>query len=420
MTAGAATGEKSPHRAEYLKKQLRRGEREKKTIAIALVLPALLFLIINFVIPVGAILFKSVDDREVSTVLHRTTDAIAGWDGAGIPQEPIFAALVADLKEARAARTLFVAAKRLNSAKSGFQALLGKTARKLATMDHVAAPRQTLTELDRRWSDRGYWLAIKRTSTPYTPVYLLAGFDLTIDHTGSIAQVPEHTRLFNRVWLRTFWMGFVITVLCVVMGYPLAYLMAQLPTRTSNLLMILVLIPFWTALLVRTSAWIVLLQNEGVVNDIGLFLNLWGERVALIRNRIGVYVAMSHILLPFMVLPLYAIMRRIPRDYMRAAQSLGANPVVAFVKVYWPQTRHGVGAGALFVFVLAVGFYVTPALVGGAKDQMISFFIAFFSSESLNWGMAAALSALLLLFKGLLFYLLNIMFRIGKMKVGQT
>ena len=182
--------------------------------------------------------------------------------------------------------------------------------------------------------------------------------------------------------------------------------------------MIVVLIPFWTALLVRTTAWIVLLQNEGVVNDLGLFLGLWSERVQLIHNRLGVYVAMSHILLPFMVLPLYAIMRRIPPGLMRAAKSLGANPLVAFIEVYWPQTRHGVGAGALFVYILAVGFYVTPALVGGAGDQMISWFIAFYASESLNWGAAAALSAMLLIFKGALYCVVNVAFGLRKMRIG--
>lgn len=400
-----------------LKKQLRRHERGKQMIALALVAPLFLYLAVNFVIPVAVVLFKSVDDREVTTILHRTTEAISAWDGTNLPGNAVFAALVADLREARAARTLFVAAKRLNSARSGFQALLGRTGRKLAKIEKVDTAKDTLIRMDKRWGQQAYWSVIKRSSKPYTFVYLLSAFDLTIDENGDVVQVPERLRVFNAIWLRTFWMGFVITLLCVVMGYPLAYVMASVSPGARNILMILVLIPFWTALLVRTTAWIVLLQNQGVINDLGLFLNLWSERVQLIHNRMGVYVAMTHILLPFMVLPLYAIMRRIPPAHMRAAKSLGATPLIAFLKVYWPQTRHGVGAGALFVYILAVGFYVTPALVGGPNDQMISWFIAFYANESLNWGAAAALSTMLLLFKGVLYYLVNVAFRLGKMKL---
>ena len=244
-----------------------------------------------------------------------------------------------------------------------------------------------------------YWAAIKRTSRPVTAEYLLAAFDLRINELGEIVRAPEHLRVFNDRWVQTFWMGLVITFLCFLMGYPLAYLLAHLPTRTSNLLMILVLLPFWVSILVRTTAWIVLLQNEGVLNDLGLYLGLWTERLQLIRNRFGVYLVMSHVLLPYMVLTLYGVMKRIPPEYLRAAQSLGANPVVAFVRIYVPLTVHGVGAGALFVFILAVGFYITPALVGGPKDQMISFYVAFYASESLNWGAAAALGSMLLLLR---------------------
>ena len=401
-----------------LKKELRRHERGKQAIAVALVAPLFLYLLVNFVVPVGAVLFKSVDDREVTSVLYRTTEAISHWDGVDLPSEPVFAALAADLKEARAAKTLFVASKRLNSARSGFQALLGKTGRKLEKMKTIESPRESLIAIDKRWDEREYWRVIQRTSKPYTFIYLLSAFDLTVDENGSVVQLPKRLRVFNAIWLRTFWMGFVITVLCVAMGYPLAFVMANASPGVRNALMIVVLIPFWTALLVRTTAWIVLLQNEGVVNDLGLFLGLWSERVQLIHNRLGVYVAMSHILLPFMVLPLYAIMRRIPPGLMRAAKSLGANPLVAFIEVYWPQTRHGVGAGALFVYILAVGFYVTPALVGGAGDQMISWFIAFYASESLNWGAAAALSAMLLIFKGALYCVVNVAFGLRKMRIG--
>ncbi len=399
-----------------LKKQLRRTERGRKIVAVGLVAPLFLFIFINFVVPVGVILFKSVDDREVSAILPRTTEALSKWIGEGLPERDAFKALFIDMREAQEARTLVKAGKRLNSAKSGFNALIGKTARRLPESD-PSSYKDTLIALDKRWGERVYWTVLKRTSSSVTPVFILSAFDLTMDEQGEIVRVPEYQRIFMKTWVRTFWMSFVITVICVVLGYPLAYVMANLPTRVSNIVMILVLIPFWTSLLVRTTAWLVLLQNQGVINDFGIYLHLWAERVQLIHNRTGVYITMSHILLPYMVLPLFAIMKRIPPSYVRAAKSLGANPLVAFLKVYLPLTIHGVGAGALFVFILSIGFYITPALVGGRSDQMISYFIAFYTNEVLNWGAAAALSVVLLVLTGAVFYLFKVFFSLGTMQV---
>ena len=165
------------------------------------------------------------------------------------------------------------------------------------------------------------------------------------------------------------------------------------------------LLPFWTSLLVRTGAWVVLLQREGVVNDVLIALGLISEPLQLVYNRFGVYVAMTHILLPFMVLPLYSVMRGIPPQYMRAAASLGARPLRAFLRVYLPQTVPGIGAGCLLVFILAIGYYITPALIGGINDQMVSYFVAFFTNQTVNWGMASALGTVLLIVTLLLFAL---------------
>ena len=209
--------------------------------------------------------------------------------------------------------------------------------------------------------------------------------------------VPPEQAIYVNILLRTFWIGFVVTAFCLLLGYPLAYKLASLPTGIGNLLMILVLLPFWTSLLVRTGAWVVLLQREGPVNGLLQALRLTDQPLQLVYNRFGVYVAMTHILLPFMVLPLYSVMRGIPREYMRAAASLGARPLRAFVRVYLPQTMPGIGAGCLLVFILAIGYYITPTLVGGANDQMVSYFVAFFTNQTINWGMAAALGAVLLI-----------------------
>ena len=217
--------------------------------------------------------------------------------------------------------------------------------------------------------------------------------------------VPPDQAIYLGIFLRTFWISFVVTALCLLLGYPLAYKLASLPARISNLLLILVLLPFWTSLLVRTGAWVVLLQREGVVNDVLIALGLTSEPLQLVYNRFGVFVAMTHILLPFMVLPLYSVMRGIPPQYMRAAASLGARPLRAFLRVYLPQTVPGIGAGCLLVFILAIGYYITPALIGGINDQMVSYFVAFFTNQTVNWGMASALGTVLLIVTLLLFAL---------------
>ncbi|MEE9301527.1 MAG: ABC transporter permease [Alphaproteobacteria bacterium] len=400
-----------------LKARLRRVERVRKLRAVALIAPLFLFLLITFVIPIGSMMGLSIENPEVASVLPRTTDAIVDWDGIGIPDEDILAAFMADLSDGREARTLGRAAKRLNYEISGFRSLLLKTARKLP-----AAPSESraaaLIDIDERWAEPIYWAAIKRASPAYTDSYLLAALDRTRNLEGEITLAPENQRMYVDVIGRTFWISLVVMLVCLVLGFPLAYLLASLPTSRSNLLLILVLLPFWTSLLVRTTAWVVLLQSQGVVNDLAVFIGLWSERVQLIHNRTGVYIAMVHILLPFMVLPIYSVMKGISPTHMKAAASLGAGPVRAFLKIYLPQTTPGVGAGCLLVFILSLGYYITPALVGGPKDQMLSYFIAFFTNETLNWGMAAALSVILLALALALFGVYNRLVGIDRLRMN--
>ena len=399
------------------KRGFRRAERRRFWLAIGLVSPLVMFLLLNFAVPVGAVLVMSVDDREVSVILDETTDAIGGWDGRGVPSEAVFAALVRDLRIAQEARLVHIPAKRLNAEISGFNALLSQTARRLPP-PQTASFGDALVQLDRRWGDTAYWAAVKRTASPVTPAYLLAVFDLTMTADSSIVLVPESSRVYQSLWVRTLWMALFITAVCTLLGYPLAYVIANVGAAWRNVLLACVLVPFWTAGLVRTVAWIVLLQDQGVINDLGLYLGLWTERLALMHNRFGVYIAMTYILLPYMVLPLYATMRRVPPAYVRAATSLGANPAVAFLRVYLPLTLHGVGAGALMVFILAIGFYVTPMLIGGTNDQMVSSFIAFFTTESLNWGIAAALSVTLLALTVVLYFAMDRIFGISRLRMA--
>jgi putative spermidine/putrescine transport system permease protein len=378
-----------------LKHQLARAERHRVITAVLLIAPLIGFLFFTFLVPIGGMLWRSVEDREVARILPQTVAAIGSWDGKGLPDEAAYAALAADLVTASQAGTLGEAAKRLNYDINGFRSLMATTAHKLPAMDAGGA-KDALIRVNRKWGETDTWAAIKRASGPLTAFYLLSAVDLKRDASGGIVAAPENTRIYRAVLIRTFTVSLVVTLLCLALGFPLAYLLATSTPNIANLLMILVLLPFWTSLLVRTTAWIVLLQNEGIVNEALLYLRLIDHPVRLIYDRFGVYVAMTHVLLPFMILPLYGVMQAIKPAYMRAALSLGARPSVAFVRVYLPLTLPGVGAGCLLVFILALGYYITPALVGGAADQMISYFIAFYAADTINWGMASALGAMLL------------------------
>jgi len=254
----------------------------------------------------------------------------------------------------------------------------------------------------------------------YTGVNYLAAIDRHYDENDELVMQPEERQIYVTLFNRTMWMSLTVTFACLLLGFPIAYLLANLPMRYSNLLMILVLLPFWTSLLVRTTSWIVLLQTQGVLNDIMVWIGLFGDedRIQLIFNAQGTVIAMTQILLPFMVLPLYSVMKTIPPSYMRAAQSLGAHRFIAYYRIYMPNTLPGIGAGSLLVFILAVGYYITPALVGGQDGQMISNLIAYHMQRSLNWGMAAALGGILLVGVIALYWLYNKIVGIDNMKLG--
>lgn len=378
-----------------IRRSLRRAGRRRRIEAWLLLAPLVTFLLLVFVAPIAGMLWRAVDDRDVAPIMPHTVAALAGWHGDGLPGEAAFAALAADLAQARTDKTLPTAARRLNYDRNGYRTVITNTARKLPDQPQ-GSWRETLTALDPAWGNPEIWGAIARAAGPTTDFYLLAAADLRRDAAGTILQSPPDEAIYRGVFLRTFLVALSVTALCLVIGFPVAYLLATRPPRIANILMILVLLPFWTSLLVRTTAWVVLLQTNGVVNEIITGLGLAGEPLQLVYNRVGVLVAMTHVLLPYMILPLYSVMRSIPPAHLRAAYSLGARPVGAFLRVYLPQTLPGIGAGALLVFILALGYYITPALVGGPADQMISWFIAFYTTSTVNWGMASALGLLLL------------------------
>jgi putative spermidine/putrescine transport system permease protein len=359
-----------------------------------LVAPLLILLILGFALPVGMMLTRGVTEQELPETWPRTAAALQAWNGKALPSDMVARTTAEEMVAAQRSGTLNRVANRLNYDIVGSRTLIFSTAARLAGGTRVTGVAD-LTAIDPRWGERETWAALRHASGVTTSFYLWASLDRRVDADGAVVGVPQEQAVFVGIFLRTFKISAVVALFCILLGYPVAYLLATLPARVANPLLILVLLPFWTSTLVRTTAWVVLLQTNGVVNGAVQWLGLSDHPLPLLYSRSGVYIAMVHVLLPFFILPLYGVMRRVPSDTARAARSLGANPVTAFVRVYLPQTMPGVIAGAVIVFTLALGYYVTPALVGGGADQMISASIAFYTNQSLNWGMAAALSILL-------------------------
>jgi putative spermidine/putrescine transport system permease protein len=402
---------------DELRRALRRSGRREQWRAALLVLPLFLFLLGTFIVPIGSMLSRAILDSEVARILPRVSSELRHWDGRDLPPDRAFAAIVADMRAAREAGTLASAATRLNYDIAGFRTLLITTGRRVSN-ESIGEPRQALIGIDPKWGERETWAAIARASRPATDFYLLAALDLHRDADDAITSSAADQAVFRNVLGRTLWISSVVTLACLLLGYPVALFIARQPPARAALLLFLVLLPFWTSLLVRTVAWVVLLQREGILNHLFMSLGVIHEPIRMIFNRFAVYVAMVHVLLPFMVLPLYAVMKGISPSYERAAASLGATPFTAFRRVYIPQTLPGVAAGCLMVFIQALGYYITPALVGGADDQMISYFIAFYASRTVNWGMAAALSIMLLAATLALYAVYNRMIGLDKLRVA--
>ena len=365
--------------------------------AAGLAAPLVAFIGVTFVAPLATMLLRSVHDPVVADALPDTMAALRAWDGESDPGEAAYAAAARELRRAREERTIGRVASRVNRIRGGLRSVLVRSGRRLAEVE-TGPWREALIAIDADWGDPRTWHAIRTAGDRFTARHYLNAVDLRRLPDGSVARQPPDRRIYLPLFGRTFAVSLGITALCLLLGYPVAYLLAHAPPRRAGLLLALVLVPFWTSLLVRTTSWIVLLQNQGVVNDLLIAVGLIdaGGRLAMIYNMTGTTVAMTHVLLPFMILPLYSVMRGIPPQQMSAAASLGASFPLAFRRVYWPQTLAGVGAGSLLVFILAIGYYITPALVGGQSGQLISNFIAYHMQTSLNWGLAGALGGILL------------------------
>jgi len=398
---------------------LKKAERKNKIKAMLLVAPLFLFILITYLMPIGEMLFRSVDDRMITKMLPKTFIAIEKWDGKDLPEEPVYAALYEDLSYLKKTKTYGKIIARLNYEKGGFSSLIKKTVRKLNKFEEGNYKEQFI-QVHKKWGQSEYLVALKNTAPNWSYAKYLKGVDLKLDQDRNIIQQDEDRRIYKTLWLRTIKVAFFVTIFCFMLSYPIAHLLATLPMKYSNLLMICVLLPFWTSLLVRTSSWMVLLQQQGPINDFIVMLGITANdaRPELMYNVIGTFVAMTQILLPFMVLPLYSVMKTISPSLMRAGKSLGGTPFVAFRKIYFPLTVPGIGAGSLLVFILAIGYYITPALVGGASGSLISNTIAYHMKSSLDWAFASALGAMLLAGVLVIYWLYNKLVGIDNIKLG--
>ncbi len=401
-----------------LKKKLAQAMFRSRVRAFGLVFPLLAFIIAAFVVPIMVLLSKSGFDDRYASLMPASTEVIAQWDGVSPVTEEMAAAMVQDLIVAKENRTIGQVAVRVNREISGASSLFKKTARKAAKLEPPYL--QALIDVDAKWENPAYWEAVKVASKVYTPAYIAASLDYKFQADGSFERQDEGRRIHIKLFVRTLMISFAVTVFTLLLGYPVAYMLSTLPTKTSNLLLILVLLPFWTSLLVRTTAWIAMLQGQGVVNDLFVLFGLTNDdqRFSLIYNMTGTLIAMTHILLPFMILPLFSVMKTIPPSYVRAAKSMGATNWTAFWRVYFPQSIPGIGAGALLVFILAIGYYITPALVGGKDGVMISNLIDEHMRKSLNWNLAAAIGLVLLVIVMFFFWLYDRFIGIDNMKLG--
>ena len=402
-----------------LEVSLRKAERKNKLKAALLVGPLFVFILITYLFPIADMLFRSVDDRMITKLLPKTFIELEKWDGKALPEENVYEALYRDFYPLAIAKESGKLFQRLNYEKSGFSSGLKRTNRKIKNFEEGNFKEQFI-EAHKIWNNVEYWVALKNTAPNFSYAKYLKGLDLKLNQDREIIRIEEDRRIHITLWLRTIKVAFWVTIFCFILSYPIAHLLATLPMKYSNLLMICVLLPFWTSLLVRTSSWMVLLQQQGPINDFIVMIGLVSDdsRPELMYNVIGTFVAMTQILLPFMVLPLYSVMKTISPSLMRAGKSLGGTPFVAFRKIYFPLTIPGIGAGSLLVFILAIGYYITPALVGGASGSLISNTIAYHMKSSLDWAFASALGAMLLTGVMVIYWLYNKIVGIDNIKLG--
>ncbi|MDO6764354.1 ABC transporter permease [Agarivorans sp. 1_MG-2023] len=393
----------------------------KKRLLLLFTLPLLVFIFITFISPIATMLYRSVYHPTVSQLIPLSLAELKNWDEAGDDLPPSaalqqFAIELQDLSKQRLSGKL---AEEVNRLKPGSSSLIKSSARKLKkkTLEELQENGDSiLLSYSKKWHNIDLWRAVKRAGQPFTDSYYLTTFDLKRNPAGEIEQ--RDTQIYLKLYWKSLKIAIYITLLTALLAYPLAYYLATAPSKIANRLMVLVLLPFWTSLLVRTTSWIAILQTNGVLNSSLQSLGLIDEPFELLYTQAATIIAMTHILLPFMILPLYSVMKNIDPSYLRAALSLGARPIPAFIKIYLPMTVPGVSAGALLVFIISIGYYITPAIVGGTDGQMISNIIAFHMQSSNNWELAAALGSLLLALIIALYWIYDRLVGVNNIKLG--
>ena len=366
-------------------------------IGLGLIAPLALLVLAFLVLPLFRFAYLSVDNRAIAQVLSLTAQAMRDHPVEGVPDDAVFAAFQQDL--ARDPEGVAKLAARLNFFEGGLNSLLRKTSAQMAT---IPPNRAGFMAFDKRWGEEKTWRAIGLATHPVIPEYYLNALDLRTDEPSrllSIEPKPEGQRIYLRLWARTIMVALFVVSVCTLVGYPIAHFLSRSKGMVFTLAMGLVMLPFWTPLLARIASWKVLLESNGVINSLLVASGLVSEagRPQLLNNLFATVLVMSYVLLPYAILPTYAVMKRVQPSLFNAALTLGATPVRAFFTVYLPQTLPGVLAGGILIFVLSFGFYLTPELVGGPSGSLIGNMIAYNFSRSLNWGLAGALSTMLLI-----------------------
>jgi putative spermidine/putrescine transport system permease protein len=401
----------------HSQKQLRR----KKIKLLAFTLPLLFFVALAFIAPIATMLYRSVYHPTVSQLIPKTLSQMDEWQATPnkMPPVNVLTTFTIELKQLAEERRSGKLAEELNRVIPGTSSLIKSSARKLKriSVDELSnGEGQQLLSLHKKWENPNLWIAMKAQGGSWTDRYYLTATDHQRNQAGDIE--PRDTQIYLKLYWRSLRIALTITLLTALLAFPLAYFLANTSAKKANTLLIFVLLPFWTSLLVRTTSWIALLQTNGVINSTLQYIGIINEPIEMLYTEFATIIAMTHILLPFMVLPLYSVMKNIDPSYFRAAMSLGSKPMPAFFKIYFPMTLPGVSAGALLVFIISIGYYITPALVGGTDGQMISNIIAFHMQSSNNWELAAALGSLLLIVILLIYWLYDRFVGVNNIKLG--
>lgn len=370
--------------------------RKRTVVSLLLIAPLFIFLLIFYAYPITSFLLRGVSTSDIRETIPATSIELALWDGVDLPPPEVYATLVRDL--GASAQSAAILGRRMNAIEPGMRSTVRKATSVARKLD-AASPEEAksaLIQADPLWARPAVWRLLKRETALVTNTFLLAAIDVRRDGETLFFQSGGDA-VFLPIYGRTLIISLAVTLSCIVIGYPVAWVIAMARPRRAAWLMLLVLVPFWLSILARTAAWIIVLQGNGPINSMLTWLGLAETPLQLIYNRFGVVLVMVHVMLPFLVLPLCNAIRAIPKSYFHAAANLGASPLHTFFYVIFPLTVPGIWAGGFIVFILSIGYYITPALVGSPSDQMISSFIAFYTNQSVNWSLAAALSTWLLM-----------------------